>query len=189
MGTCDWVSEALNTILHTSQEAKEQQILKEEESDQDEWIWDDEMDVAIISSYMMLLTTRKCAWHLPVQSLLNQIKETFSNIFVTQAQDLEALLLQIVLIENLEIPAATPYRSSIADDEFIETAPGKYRERDWLTFLNFLLRLQWSLPDILDECRDSASTTGRWTRLLKLIATVKRLEQLRVRLRIHRHVS
>jgi hypothetical protein len=47
----------------------------------------------------------------------------FADIFATQAQDLEACTLeqfQIHLIEGFAIPTATPYRSSISDDEFIE---------------------------------------------------------------------
>jgi putative transposase len=46
-----------------------------------------------------------------------------ADIFATQAQNLEACTLeqfQIDLIEGFAIPTATPYRSSISDDEFIE---------------------------------------------------------------------
>jgi hypothetical protein len=146
MDTCNWVPDAfpeiVDVILHTSEE-EDQEKIPEEERDRDDWIWEDDSDVPLLSSQMMPFGVGPSEGPtLKVQSLLNQVWKNdnltlseqkkvrdlirnFADIFATQAQDLEACTLeqfQINLIEGFVIQTATQYRSSISVDEFIEQA-------------------------------------------------------------------
>ena len=145
MDTSNWVlaafPEIVDVILHTSEEEDQEEIPAEEEKDRDDWIWEDNSDVPLLSSQMMPFGVGPSEGPTSkVQSLLNQVWENdnltstekkkvrdlirnFADIFATQAQDLESCTLeqfQINLVEGFVIPTATPYRSSIADDEYIE---------------------------------------------------------------------
>jgi hypothetical protein len=145
MDTCNWVvavfPEIVDVMLHTSEEEDQEEIPAEEQRSRDNWIWEDDSDVPLLSSQMMPFGVGPSEGPTSnVQSLLNQVwgndNITFSektkvrdlirnfvDIFATQAQDLEVCTLeqfQINLIEGFAIPTATPYRFSISDDEFIE---------------------------------------------------------------------
>ena len=57
MDTCNWVLAAfpkiVNVLLHTSEEEDQEEIPEEEERDRNDWIWEDDSDVPLLSSQMM----------------------------------------------------------------------------------------------------------------------------------------
>ena len=132
MNTCNWIlaafPEILDVILHTSEEEDQEEVPAEEERDRDDWIWEDDSDVPLLSSQMMPFGVGPSEGPTSkVQSLLNQVWENdnltlsekkkvrdlicnFADISATQAQDLEACTLeqfQINVIEGFAIPTAT----------------------------------------------------------------------------------
>jgi hypothetical protein len=57
MDTCNWVlaifPEIMDVILQKSEEEDQEEIPVEEERDRDDWIWEDDSDVPLLSSQMM----------------------------------------------------------------------------------------------------------------------------------------
>ena len=128
-------------MLHNSEEDEAGEIHKQQGKDRGNWIWEDDSDVLLLGTHIMLFGNGpREGLSSKVQNLLNLVRQNdnlssrekkkvrdlilnCADILTTQPQDLEACALeqfQINVIQGFPIPTATSYRTSISDDEFME---------------------------------------------------------------------